>query len=75
MYRQKLKDSNDAVDYNLLDLNRRHVFCQREQKVLIRGQVATGNNTKWNYENFAGFYYDLRDGTGTETLTFEGKSP
>ncbi len=34
----------------------------------IRGQVATGDFT-WNAQNFAGFYYDIDDDLGTETLT------
>ncbi|HWQ18244.1 MAG TPA: S-layer protein domain-containing protein [Methanotrichaceae archaeon] len=34
----------------------------------VRGQVADGNFT-WNPQNFPGFYYDLKDGLGTETLT------
>ena len=36
------------------------------QKVEIRGQVATGNDTQWDYKNFAGFYYDLRDDNGRD---------
>ena len=34
----------------------------------IRGQVATGCFT-WNPQNFAGFYYDIKDDIGTESLT------
>jgi S-layer protein (TIGR01567 family) len=34
----------------------------------VRGQVAEGSNT-WNPQNFPGFYYDLKYGLGTETLT------
>ncbi len=34
----------------------------------IRGQVATGN-FEWTADNFAGFYYDIDDDLGTETLT------
>jgi hypothetical protein len=41
------------------------------QKAEIRGMVATGNSTQWDHENFAGFYYDLREGIGTETLKLE----
>ncbi len=33
----------------------------------VRGQVATGDFT-WNPQNFAGFYYDIKDDIGTETL-------
>ena len=36
--------------------------------VEIRGQVATGN-FEWTVNNFAGFYYDIDDNLGTETLT------
>ncbi|HWQ18399.1 MAG TPA: S-layer protein domain-containing protein [Methanotrichaceae archaeon] len=36
--------------------------------VQIRGQVATGDFT-WNPQNFAGFYYDIKNDLGTETLT------
>jgi hypothetical protein len=47
----------------------------------IRGQVAgtingesnldlTDNSFTWNPQNFAGFYYDIEDGLGTETLEF-----
>ncbi len=37
----------------------------------IRGQVAgTVNGFTWNPQNFAGFYYDIKDGLGTETLEF-----
>jgi len=36
--------------------------------VEIRGQVATGN-FEWTADNFAGFYYDIDDDLGTETLT------
>ncbi len=36
--------------------------------VEIRGQVATGN-FEWNAQNFAGFYYDIKDDIGTETLS------
>jgi len=36
--------------------------------VEIRGQVATGN-FEWTVDNFAGFYYDIDDDLGTETLT------
>jgi S-layer protein (TIGR01567 family) len=35
--------------------------------VEIRGQVATGD-FEWNPQNFAGFYYDIDDDLGTETL-------
>ena len=35
--------------------------------VEIRGQVATGGFT-WNPQNFAGFYYNIKDDMGTETL-------
>ena len=38
------------------------------QPVEIRGQVATGDFT-WNPQNFAGFYYDIKDDIGTESLT------
>jgi S-layer protein (TIGR01567 family) len=34
----------------------------------IRGQVATGD-FEWTARNFAGFYYDIDDDLGTETLT------
>jgi len=34
----------------------------------VRGQVAQGNLT-WTPQNFPGFYYDLKEGLGTETLT------
>ena len=34
----------------------------------IRGSVADGSYT-WTAENFAGFYYDIDDDLGTETLT------
>lgn len=34
----------------------------------IRGAVSTGDYT-WTPQNFAGFYYDLDDDVGTETLT------
>ncbi|MDM7912423.1 MAG: S-layer protein domain-containing protein, partial [Methanotrichaceae archaeon] len=34
----------------------------------VRGTVATGDFT-WNPQNFAGFYYDIKDDIGTETLT------
>ena len=34
----------------------------------IRGQVATGDFT-WTPQNFAGFYYDIDDDIGTESLT------
>jgi S-layer protein (TIGR01567 family) len=33
----------------------------------VRGQVATGD-FEWNPQNFAGFYYDIKDDIGTETL-------
>lgn len=33
-----------------------------------RGQVATGD-FQWTPQNFAGFYYDIGDNIGTETLT------
>jgi S-layer protein (TIGR01567 family) len=36
--------------------------------VEIRGQVATGDFT-WTPQNFAGFYYDIDDDIGTESLT------
>ena len=36
--------------------------------VEIRGEVATGD-FEWNAQNFAGFYYDIDDDLGTETLT------
>ncbi|MDD4161735.1 MAG: S-layer protein domain-containing protein [Methanothrix sp.] len=36
--------------------------------VEIRGEVATGDFV-WNAQNFAGFYYDIDDDLGTETLT------
>jgi hypothetical protein len=35
------------------------------EKVEIRGQVVTGNNTKWDHKNFAGCYYDLKEDMGT----------
>jgi S-layer protein (TIGR01567 family) len=35
--------------------------------VEVRGQVATGD-FEWNPQNFAGFYYDIKDDIGTETL-------
>ncbi len=38
------------------------------EKVEVRGQVATGDTT-WNSQNFAGFYYDIKDDIGTETLS------
>jgi hypothetical protein len=41
------------------------------QKAEIRGMVVTGNSTQWDHANFAGFYYDLREGIGTETLKLE----
>jgi S-layer protein (TIGR01567 family) len=34
----------------------------------LRGQVATADST-WNTQNFAGFYYDIKDDIGTETLS------
>ncbi len=34
----------------------------------IRGQVATGGFA-WNPQNFAGFYYDIKDNLGAENLT------
>ena len=34
----------------------------------IRSQVATGD-FEWNPQNFAGFYYDIDRGVGTEVLT------
>jgi S-layer protein (TIGR01567 family) len=34
----------------------------------IRGQVATSDFT-WNPQNFAGFYYDIKNDLGTETLS------
>ena len=34
----------------------------------IRGAVATADST-WNPQNFAGFYYDIKDDIGTETLS------
>ncbi|MBP8623580.1 MAG: S-layer protein, partial [Methanothrix sp.] len=34
----------------------------------LRGAVADGDFT-WNAQNFAGFYYDIDDDLGTETLT------
>jgi hypothetical protein len=36
--------------------------------VEVRGQVATGDFV-WTPQNFAGFYYDIDDNIGTETLT------
>jgi S-layer protein (TIGR01567 family) len=36
--------------------------------VEIRGQVATGDMV-WNPQNFAGFFYDIKNDLGTETLT------
>ncbi len=36
-------------------------------RVEVRGQVATGDSA-WNPQNFAGFYYDIKDDIGTETL-------
>ncbi len=36
--------------------------------VEIRGQVATGGFA-WNPQNFADFYYDIKDNLGTENLT------
>jgi S-layer protein (TIGR01567 family) len=36
--------------------------------VWVRGQAATGN-FEWNAQNFAGFYYDIKDDIGTETLS------
>jgi S-layer protein (TIGR01567 family) len=38
------------------------------ENVEVRGQVATGDST-WNSQNFAGFYYDIKDDIGTETLS------
>jgi S-layer protein (TIGR01567 family) len=38
------------------------------EMVEVRGQVATGDTT-WNPQNFAGFYYDIKDDIGTETLS------
>jgi S-layer protein (TIGR01567 family) len=34
----------------------------------VRGQVATSDFT-WNPQNFAGFYYDIKNDLGTETLS------
>ncbi|HWQ19690.1 MAG TPA: S-layer protein domain-containing protein [Methanotrichaceae archaeon] len=34
----------------------------------LRGSIATGD-FEWNSQNFAGFYYDICDEAGTETLT------
>jgi S-layer protein (TIGR01567 family) len=38
------------------------------ENVEVRGQVATADST-WNSQNFAGFYYDIKDDIGTETLS------
>ncbi len=38
------------------------------EMVEVRGQVATGDTT-WNSQNFAGFYYDIKNDIGTETLS------
>jgi len=38
------------------------------ENVDVRGQVATADST-WNSQNFAGFYYDIKDDIGTETLS------
>ena len=38
------------------------------EKVEVRGAVATADTT-WNSQNFAGFYYDIKDDIGTETLS------
>jgi hypothetical protein len=38
------------------------------EKLEVRGQVATGDTT-WNTQNFAGFYYDIKNDIGTETLS------
>jgi S-layer protein (TIGR01567 family) len=37
-------------------------------KIEIRGQIAS-ESFLWNPQNFAGFYYDIDDDTGTESLT------
>ncbi|OPY49616.1 MAG: hypothetical protein A4E48_02204 [Methanosaeta sp. PtaU1.Bin060] len=36
----------------------------------VRGAVATGDFA-WNPQNFAGFYYDIKNDLGTETLDFK----
>jgi S-layer protein (TIGR01567 family) len=38
-------------------------------KVETRGQIAEGS-FEWNPQNFAGFYYDLNNDIGTETINF-----
>src|SRR5450756_55890 len=38
----------------------------------VRGSVADAHNTKspmlWNYQNFAGFFYDIKNNVSTETM-------
>ena len=38
------------------------------EKVEVRGRVATADS-QWNPQNFAGFYYDIKDDIGTEKLS------
>ena len=38
------------------------------EKLEVRGSVASGDTT-WNSQNFAGFYYDIKNDIGTETLS------
>jgi S-layer protein (TIGR01567 family) len=48
------------------------------QQVNVRGSVVDAHNANsdmsWNYQNFAGFFYDLKNNISTETMFIDNKN-
>jgi S-layer protein (TIGR01567 family) len=63
-FRLKAFNSGDSVSNTRLYLYKN----ASKNYTAIRGAIATGDST-WNPQNYPGFYYDIKDDIGTETLS------